>query len=179
MIDLIVFTIKMIIDFMIAEPLIALVIILYIFWVPIIRIIKNKIIKNKIMKLSSKEKEITPHEFFKIKNSKQYQSKTHISTYADFSGIYILFNKTKNMYYVGQSKHVLQRVNQHLTAHGNGDVYADYKYGDEFTIKMIALKDSGYHSLDDLERHAINAYKAKSKGYNKNNGNNRYKKTPY
>lgn len=48
------------------------------------------------------------------------------------------------LYYVGQGKSVFQRVNNHFTSHGNGDVYADYKYGDEFTIKMIALENSGF-----------------------------------
>ena len=75
------------------------------------------------------------------------------------------------MYYVGQAKKVLQRVTQHFTGHGNGDVYADYKYGDQFSIKTIAFNTSGYDSLDRLEKDTIEAYAAFSKGYNKNRGN--------
>lgn len=33
---------------------------------------------------------------------------------------------------MGQGKAVLDRVNHHFSGRGNGDVYADYKYGDFF-----------------------------------------------
>lgn len=75
------------------------------------------------------------------------------------------------MYYVGQGKKVFQRVNNHFTGHGNGDVYSDYKYGDNFTIKMIRLKGSGFKTLNELERCTISKYNAFSKGYNKTRGN--------
>ena len=50
-------------------------------------------------------------------------------------------------------------------------MYADYKYGDEFTIKMIALENSGYKTLNELERNTITVYNAFSKRYNKTRGN--------
>ena len=83
----------------------------------------------------------------------------------------ILYNKTRNMHYVGQAQSVLSRINQHLTGHGNGDVYADYKFGDKFTITSVRLKGSGFATLNELERHAISVYNAYSKGYNKTRGN--------
>lgn len=89
----------------------------------------------------------------------------------NFAGVYILFNSTKNMYYVGQGKEVLNRVNAHFTGKGNGDVYADYKYGDKFTIKIISLEKSGYLSLNELERHTIMTYDSFASGYNKTRGN--------
>ena len=89
----------------------------------------------------------------------------------NFAGVYIIFNKTKNMFYVGQSKNVFSRVNNHFTGYGNGDVYADFKAGDEFTIKMVSLEGSGCSSLNELERNYIGIYKAYSKGYNKTRGN--------
>ena len=75
------------------------------------------------------------------------------------------------MYYVGQAQKILDRVNNHFTGRGNGDVYADYKYGDRFTIKMISLENSGYSNLNDLERDTIRKYKSVSMGYNKTRGN--------
>ena len=62
-------------------------------------------------------------------------------------------------------------MNMHFTGKGNGDVYADYKYGDEFTIKIIGLKHSGYRSLNALERDTIATFNAYAKGYNKTKGN--------
>lgn len=89
----------------------------------------------------------------------------------DFTGIYVIHNTTKDMNYVGQSVRVVGRVTQHFTGHGNGDVYADYKYGDDFTIKVVSLYESGYESLDALERDAIRAYAAYDRGYNRTRGN--------
>ncbi len=92
---------------------------------------------------------------------------------SDFTGVYVLHNKTKDMYYVGQSIRVIDRVGQHLTGHGNGDVYADFKYGDEFEVSAISLAESGYGSLNDLERDTITAYNAYGNGYNRTAGNAR------
>ena len=75
------------------------------------------------------------------------------------------------MYYVGQAVRVPDRINNHFTGRGNGDVYADYKYGDIFTIQMISLINSGYSSLDKLEKNMIYAYNAYENGYNKTKGN--------
>lgn len=91
----------------------------------------------------------------------------------EFTGVYILHNETKDMYYVGQSVRVLQRVTQHLTGHGSGDVYADFKYGDRFMVRTVPLVDSGYQSLNDLERDMIMAYDAYENGYNNTRGNAR------
>lgn len=128
-------------------------------------------IRNEIGQLSNDAMEITPSEFFNLRRrANSYRTIKSDPTY-NFTGVYILFNKTKNMYYVGQAKHIFDRVNQHFTGKGNGDVYADYKYGDEFTIKMINFENSGYSSLNELERHTIWVYNAYSKGYNKTRGN--------
>ena len=86
-------------------------------------------------------------------------------------GVYVIYNATRGMYYVGQAKRLYFRVNQHFTGHGNGDVYADYKYGDIFTIKIIALANSGFSTLNELEKEAITYYDAYRRGYNKTRGN--------
>lgn len=137
-----------------------------------IPLVQKHTIKQKIVKLANHTLEITPQEFFRIRNtSLGGRGHRHISSQYDFEGVYILFNHDKNMHYVGQSKSVFTRINAHLTGHGNGDVYADYKYGDHFSIKTISLKDSGFHTLNELERRTIQAYDAYAKGYNKTRGN--------
>ena len=89
----------------------------------------------------------------------------------NFAGIYILHNVTKDKYYVGQSKSVLNRVNMYFTGKGNGDVYFDYRLGDQFTIRMISLENSGFSSLNSLGKNAIAKYHAYTRGYNKTRGN--------
>ena len=139
------------------------------------RIYKKKYmeeINQKITKLSNNEIELSVSDFLRMRNQTfGGQGSPQYVKDKQFPGVYILFNKTKNMYYVGQAQYIFDRVNAHFTGKGNGDVYADYKYGDEFTIKMISLKKSGYRSLNELERHTIMTYNAFSKGYNKTRGN--------
>ena len=104
---------------------------------------------------------ISPSEFFKLKKE----------MHGDVVGAYILCNINKAKCYVGQSKRVYFRINQHFTGEGNPDVYADYKYGNNFRIKIIRLNDSGYYDLDKLEKDLISQYDAYNSGYNKNTGN--------
>ncbi len=129
-------------------------------------------IKRQIRGLANNTLEMTPEEFFSMRNASfGGKGSPSFALTMNFAGVYILFNSTKNMYYVGQGKEILNRVNSHFTGKGNGDVYADYKYGDKFTIKMIALNGSGFHTLNDLERNTILTYDAFSSGYNKTRGN--------
>lgn len=122
---------------------------------------KNKL-NNKIDNLTNGISEITPEDFFDLRKN--------INN--DLPGVYIIHNINNGMYYVGQSVHLYNRVNQHFTGHGNGDVYADYKRGgDKFTIKLIKLKNSGYTNLDKLEKDMITKYDALNSGYNKTQGN--------
>ncbi|MBO5045914.1 MAG: GIY-YIG nuclease family protein [Clostridia bacterium] len=132
---------------------------------------RNKINKQ-IKGLSNKSIEMTPEEFKKMRNfSFGGRGTPKYALKYNFKGVYILYNKTKNMYYIGQANKVINRVNAHFTGRGNGDVYADFKYGDEFTIKAISLQESGYSSLNSLERDTIKTYDAFAHGYNKTRGN--------
>jgi len=132
---------------------------------------KGQRLRRKVKALASDAAEITPEKFFKLRSMSAGKSRKFLSSKYNFSGVYILFNKTKNMYYVGQGQNVFERVNRHFTGKGNGDVYADFKYGDKFTIRMIELKYSGFNDLNELERRTIEIYDAYSSGYNKTHGN--------
>ena len=105
---------------------------------------------------------MSPTQFFNLRKTIQ----------GDIVGVYVIHNKDRNMYYVGQATRLFFRVNQHFTGHGNGDVYGDYKRGkDRFSIKLIPLVNSGYYDLDKLERDLIAKYKSFEKGYNRTHGN--------
>ena len=89
----------------------------------------------------------------------------------DIVGAYVIHNQTKDMYYVGQAKRLFFRVNQHFTGRGNAYVFADYHYGDAFTIQILPIANSGYSDLDALEKKLIEYYGAYSHGYNRTRGN--------
>lgn len=133
---------------------------------PVIQIIKTQERKNRLKGIVSGAKTLTPKQFFTLRQS--YHGRM---TNLEFEGVYIIYNLDKKMYYVGQSAHVPSRVNAHFTGKGNGDVYADYKYGDRFGIRMVKLRGSGYNRLDDLERELIDMYHCCEKGYNRKKGN--------
>jgi len=133
---------------------------------------QKKKIREQITGLANNTLELTPEEYFEMRN-KSFGGRgkpRYINNY-NFAGVYILHNKSKDLYYVGQGKQVLSRVNSHFTGKGNGDVYADYKYGDNWTIKMIALENSGFNTLNELERNAIATYDSYNNGYNRTRGN--------
>lgn len=103
----------------------------------------------------------------------EFETFVHEKNAEDFSGIYILTNKTKrNKTYVGQSIHVRERLSQHYHGRGNPGVYYDHTYRhNRFTVKTIPLKNSGFRTLNALERNAIRVCRGYSKGYNQTRGN--------
>lgn len=108
-------------------------------------------------------------EFLNLRNEKK--GRKLASEKCNVPGVYILYNRTKHMYYVGQAYKIISRVNSHFTGKGNGRVYADYASGDRFTVRFITLKKSREKNLNDLERKYILKYKANETGYNRTKGN--------
>lgn len=127
---------------------------------------------KQIHELTAQTKEIDIDTFFRMRQRtmKSYKrSSTRPST--SFTGVYILHNTTKGQYYVGQGKSTIDRVNQHFTGKGNGDIYVDYRNGDKWSISMINFSDTPFDTLNELERHTIKAYDAFRNGYNRTRGN--------
>lgn len=112
--------------------------------------------------LKSKNLDVTPEEFF---NKGMWV--TDKGDEGDFTGVFVLHNLSKDKFFVGHGIHVLERVRQHFTGHGNGDVYADWKMGDKFIISTLSLVDSGRKNLSELEQEIIEAYDVRKHGYNK------------
>lgn len=134
----------------------------------IVRIIYKRKNARTLYRFMYHSKELSPEIFLTLRNVK---NKTYNYAKYNVPGVYILKNETKDMYYVGQGKKVLDRVYNHFSGRGNGDVYADYKYGDTFSIRVVALSSTHYKNLNDLEREYILLLNAYSNGYNKTRGN--------
>lgn len=117
--------------------------------------------------LNNHNKEMSPKELLEL------HSKVDIadSGVLDFTGIYILKNETMNKYYVGQSITVIRRVAKHFMEKGNEDIYEDYMNGEIWTIKLIALSNSGFRSINALEKHFIEYHHSTYNGYNRTIGN--------
>lgn len=98
--------------------------------------------------------------------------------YEKIIGCYIIHNKEKDKYYVGQSKDVLRRLKQHFKGSvPNNPIFAEDYYTSQynprdnlFEAKIIRceIKDE----LDRLEKQLISDYDAWQSGYNGTSGNN-------
>ena len=71
--------------------------------------------------------------------------------------------------YVGQSLHVCSRVRNHLTGHGNGDVYSDVRNGKPVFVKIAPCSPQ---QMNALEKSLIKAFNATS-SYNNTAGGSR------
>lgn len=68
--------------------------------------------------------------------------------------------------YIGQSVNVCSRVRQHLTGHGNGDVYADVRSGKNVQILILPCDKS---EMNNKEKELISIFDA-TKSYNRTKG---------
>lgn len=83
----------------------------------------------------------------------------------DQSGCYVIVTspapdgKAYENVYVGQSLHVCSRVRNHLTGHGNGDVYADVRMGKPVFVKLVPC---AAEQMNALEKNLIRTFNATS-----------------
>lgn len=123
--------------------------------------------KSEMDNLSNYSREMSPEELLELR-SKANKANSNVH---DFTGIYILENKTVDKFYVGQSISLFKRAGAHFAGDGNEDIYTDYKNGEKWTVRLIALADSGFKSINALEKHFIEYYHSTYNGYNKTIGN--------
>lgn len=128
---------------------------------------QQRLYYDEMDNLSSSAKEMTPEELLDLRREVDIED----SGILDFTGIYILYNQTMDKYYVGQSITVIRRAAKHFMEEGNEDIYEDYQAGEKWTVKLIALSNSGFRSINALEKHFIEYYHSTWNGYNRTIGN--------
>lgn len=96
------------------------------------------------------------------------------SNLKNVKGVYIFWNKSKNKYYVGQSKNLYNRICVNHLSIKRGEVKnlsfrEDYNNGDFFYIATTEC--SSKDELDEKEKYYINLFDSCWNGYNKTQGN--------
>lgn len=98
--------------------------------------------------------------------------------YNDGPGCYVItvYSKNRRMnrknymkyenVYVGQSVHICQRVHNHFNGKGNGNVYADIKYGKSVYVRLVPCRRT---QMNELEKELIEAFHATA-SYNETKG---------
>nr|WP_281267971.1 GIY-YIG nuclease family protein [endosymbiont GvMRE of Glomus versiforme] len=101
----------------------------------------------------------------------RHSSNFSFSYLNDKKGVYIIRNKTKDKYYVGQAKSLGVRLNQHFSSGEvrNVKFVRDWDAGDYFCYKYIPCQTKD--ELDALEKQKIEEFNAFDKGYNGTGGN--------
>lgn len=125
---------------------------------------------NAIRRKAKRAKPITSDKF--LQDWDQYRQ-------TDKPGCYIILiykrhpfkrtvqrNKRYSDVYIGQSVNMHKRVYNHITGHGNGDVYADVKYGKYVYIKFIPCSSA---QLNAYEKGLIIEFDA-TESYNRTKG---------
>ena len=97
--------------------------------------------------INNYSREMSPEELLEIRAEVLKRD----SGLHDFTGIYVLENKTVDKFYVGQSISLFKRCGAHFTGEGNKDIYEDYSNGEIWTVRLIALADSGFKSINALD----------------------------
>ena len=87
-------------------------------------------------------------------------------------GTYVLYNETKNKYYVGQAKESFKRIREHFKIE---QIAIDHRDGDVIKVKILNATDASElyteYRIDHLEKTAIEVFDASKSGYNKTTGN--------
>lgn len=144
---------------------------------------KNKgNVRKELDSLRKKMIKYTPQELLELKNKKVRESRD----VNNFSGIYIIHNCIRDLYYIGQSVKAFDRAYTHFVKNQElkkgryemnvqfnlPEIYYDYNLGDKFSISLIPLEDTSFSTLNELEDNAIRAYDSLvPNGYNRNPGN--------
>lgn len=134
------------------------------------RRIREKIYAGKFMYYKTFEKN------WIISSGKNKSKKQKGLKYEDGPGCYVItiykrpvahFNyKNYENIYIGQSVNVYKRVHNHFNGKGNGDVYADIKYGKHVYVRFVRCKKA---DLNKKEIELISAFNA-TQSYNKTRG---------
>lgn len=103
-------------------------------------------------------------------SGKEWQSLDKVLKSADKGGVgvYVLFNATKNKYYVGQAKQIYKRIRDHFNIE---EIARDFLCGDEIKATFLTANelDADYR-MDHIERLGIEIFDAEKNGYNKKQG---------
>jgi hypothetical protein len=125
-------------------------------------------VRKELEDLRKKMIKVTPQELRELRNKNVRESRN----INNFSGIYIIHNCVKDIYYVGQAVKVFDRAYTHFVLNaGNHELYEDYSLGDQFSISLIPLENTSFSTLNELEDNAIRAYDSYQNGYNRVPGN--------
>ncbi len=85
---------------------------------------------------------------------------------ADITGIYVLYNITRDKVYVGKSTRLYERVSSHFLYNTGGSVsiYLNHRNGNEFRVEIFEFDSKRFSTLDEMKNYYINDCKTRFRG---------------
>lgn len=130
---------------------------------------------TKFNKKPDTDENMLVHKFVRLANVNSFRDNfaKHYG-YSEISGVYLIYNSTRDKWYVGQGQKAVSRCLSHFKGGNDNapDIYRDFLSGDVFYINFIKLSATDFNTLDELEYHYIGYYHAVyPNGYNTLRGN--------
>lgn len=128
---------------------------------------QKRYIKRRITKLATGKLKTTPKQLIKLYNAQLIgHNHTRYARQFDFSGVYVVHNTTRDMYFVGSGQTVINHAVQSFCRSNDTGLYHDYKNGDRFKVSMFAVDKSEYAGINAARQAVIKQYNAYPHGYN-------------
>ena len=108
--------------------------------------------KKKCLAFINGTIEISPADFLKLQRKSVLYSnrKDHIAA-NDAPGVYVIYNATKDIHYVGKSEKVCGYLRNLFTGFVESDVLTDFTNNDDLKIRIYMLKSSDCRAIEELE----------------------------
>ncbi len=86
----------------------------------------------------------------------------------DLVGMFILYNQTKDKYFVGADHRVFDGITWQIDGHGFINVYADIQSGDDWEVRIIPIHKTNYKNIEDMWYDGLSVFRAnyEGRGYN-------------
>src|SRR5699024_4799415 len=96
-------------------------------------------------------KGIALEEFDEFYDQKGHMTKSNLREKYDGPGVYILYNRTLDKYYVGQGEFVIEAINDRLYNDVDKNLQMELHNQHDFYVKMMLLEETSFDTLAELE----------------------------
>ena len=113
---------------------------------------------------------LTVKQFLNLYNARIYnmnnkQNDIKYMKMFEFEGVYIIYNFSKDKYYIGKASKVLRKVERQFKGSEKQELYAEIKNKDIIYVNVVKLQLSEYDNISQLEKSAREQCKMTGSSY--------------
>lgn len=97
-----------------------------------------------------------------------YSNRPNYNQMFNYKGLYVMYNRTTNKYFVGADVHVLDGLAWHISGEGFENVYADIQNNHDWEVRIIPITLTKHTSIEPMWYAGLKAFDAnrRKNGYN-------------